>query len=823
MGIKIWKNQPKFKKIKKALSWTAKITGTILLIFLTTGIIFACILAAYIKVYLTPQLDLSLKDYTLDLTSTVYYTDSNGQAKELATLYDEENRVWVDYEHIPENLEHALVAIEDKRFYEHRGVDWYRTFGAFGNMFLSMRDTFGGSTITQQLIKNLTEEDEVTVQRKMLEIFRALDFEKNYSKQQIVEWYMNTIYIGEGCNGVGTAANVYFGKDVSQLDLAECASLIGITNNPSVYDPYINKKKNKERQELILKNMLEQGYITEEEYEDAVSKKLVFVRGENEKAPTVIYSYYVDQLIEDVINDLVEQKGISRKAANKLVYSGGYKIYACIDPKIQAIVDSVYSDLNNIPKTINSKQQLQSAMAIMDPDTGDIVAMVGGVGEKTGNRVLNRATQTLRPPGSAIKPLAVYSPAINLGYITPAKVMEDSPLRVIDNKLWPKGTYSGQMTIKEALRISSNTIAAKVLEKVTPQLSYDFLTNKLGITSLVIEREIGDKIYTDIDVAPLALGGLTDGVSVIEMTAAYATFSNNGIYTEPRTYTKVLDSDGNVVLEKKPKTIVAIKETTAAYINDLLKNVVAAGTGTAAKIPNMTVAGKTGTTDVDKDRWFVGYTPYYAAAVWTGYDTPEKITTATYYSNPAATLWQLVMSKVHEGFENKDFVKPGTFKSVNVCADSGLLPAEVCKHDIRGSRVITVSLDSKDIPRKYCDVHRFAEICSESKQLAGPFCPIELVEQKGVLDLHREPITPEVYMTDDAFVYSKMQVCPVHTEPIIEFPEFPEFPIETDDPLIPPEESGDPNGSTPPTESPTPSPTTSPAAVNNRRNNGRNN
>jgi penicillin-binding protein 1A len=603
-----------------------KIIGTVLLIFATTGIIFACIFAIYVKTSLTTDLDLNLSDFSLDQTSVIYYWDKETESyMELASLHGNKNSSWVKYNEIPLYLEHAAVAIEDKRFYDHHGVDWFRTVGAFGNMFLEMKDTFGGSTLTQQLIKNLTEYDDVTVKRKLLEIFRALEFEKNYTKEDIVEWYLNTSYMGEGCWGVGSAADVYFGKEVSELSLAESAALIGITNNPSMYDPYLDREANKDRQELILSEMLDQGLITKAEYQQAVREPLVFRRGSSSES-TVLQSnsWFTDAVIEDVINSLMEEKNISYSVASRLVFTAGYKIYTTIDPEIQAMVDEIYTNREELPSGYvqSETQELQSAIVIMEPDTGYIVAMAGGMGEKEGSRIYNLATQAVRPPGSTIKPIASYAPAIDLGYILPYTTIYDGPNIKLNGTNWYPSNddfnFRGLVTVRTALQYSINTVAAQLMDLVTPQVSYEYLTTKLGVTSLV-ENEDG---FSDIDFAPLALGQLTNGISVRELTSAYSCFPNKGVYTEGITFTRIEDAEGNTVIENTPEKNVAFSEVTAYYMNDMLQNVVNAGSGYTARLENMPVAGKTGGSDNWRDRWFVGYTPYYVAAVWSGYETP---------------------------------------------------------------------------------------------------------------------------------------------------------------------------------------------------------
>ena len=624
-----------------------RVLGTILLIVLVTGLLFLCIFAYYVKNCLSTDLDVQLSDFTVSLSSSILYEDADGNWQNLTNLSSTENRVWVDYADIPKDMEHAAVAIEDKRFYKHKGVDWYRTTGAFINMFLSMKNDFGGSTITQQLIKNLTKQDDITVQRKLLEIFQALEFEKSYDKEEIMEWYLNIVYFGEGCNGVYTAAETYFGKEPKDLTLAECASIIGITNNPSKYDPFISRENNKTRQETILKQMYEQGYISKEQYDEAMAQELVFVRSESEESTQTIYSYYAEAVINDVLNDLVEQKGVSRDTARTLLYSGGYQVYSCYDPSIQQAIDDVYTDLDNMPQRPSaSGQQFESAIVIMDPYTGEIKGMSGGTGKKTINFGTNRATQSKRPPGSSIKPIATYGPAMELGL---TQVNDAADIKLSGTSWYPKNSGGGNygvVTIREALQRSLNTVSAQILDKLTPRASYEFLKDKLGVTSLA---------ESDCDYAPLALGQLTHGITVREMTQAYSAFVNDGVFTYGRTYSYVKDSSGEVVLENPARTIVAFKANTAWNMADMLCNAVNSGTGSEARLTGMPVGGKTGTTTNNCDRWFVGFTPYYVAAVWTGYDMPEYM---NFSGNPAAQIWKLVMDPIHKDLPTKSFPTP---------------------------------------------------------------------------------------------------------------------------------------------------------------------
>lgn len=625
------------------------VIGTILLIGVVTALIFVCIFAFYVKTCITPSLDIDLNDFTLNQSSIIYYKDSNGDYQKLTTVKSSENRIWIDGDQIPQHMKDALVAIEDKRFYTHKGVDWFRTAHAALNMFTG-GSTFGGSTITQQLIKNLTQQDDITVQRKLLEIFQALDLEKNYDKDEILEYYLNAVYFGEGCYGVQTAAQTYFGKDAKDLSVAEAASIVGITNLPTYYDPFYSVENNKERQENVLREMYKQGYLKKAEYEEAKNEELDFVRGENSPGSSNVYSYYEEVVLSDVIGDLAKAKGISRNAASQLVHNAGYEIYACIDKDIQAKVDAIYTDPEKLPKTYGStKSQLQSAIVIIDQATGEIKALRGGTGDKTINYGLNRATGTTRPPGSSIKPIAVYGPAVEYGLISPSTLVLDKDekhVQLTHTSWYPKNSppgYDGIITITTALQKSKNTVAAQIVDKLTPSASLEFLRSRLGVTSL---------IDSDADYAAMALGEPHYGITVREMAQAYTALANDGVFTYSRTYTMVKDRSGKIILDNQPQTIQAFSQNTARTMTYMLNNAATYGTGAESRLSNMPVAGKTGTTSANRDRWFCGYTPYYTCAVWTGYDTPE---TMAFYGNPATQIWQKVMSAVHSDLPRKEF------------------------------------------------------------------------------------------------------------------------------------------------------------------------
>ena len=741
-----------------------KVVGTLLLIGIITTVILICFAARYIQTVIIPQAHVEA-NFVMDQTSIIYYEDPNtGEYVEHLSLHGDENRILVDYEDIPEDMIKATVAIEDRTFWEHHGVNWRRTLYGVILMFTG-QDIQGGSTITQQFIKNFTGYDDVTVKRKIQEIFTALDFEKNYSKEQILEWYLNYIYL-DGCNGVATAAEHYFGKDLSELSLAECASIISITNNPTIYGPNSNvrmtnedgevttgRERNKQRQELVLWTMWDQGIITEEEYQAAVAEELVFTTEVDEKEPDTIYNWYDEQLITDVMNDLMEQYGYSSLVASDMVYSGGLRIYACVDQNVQSIVESVYSDRSNLDLTSNSGQEIQSAIVIVDPE-GNIVGLAGALGDKTTNRGWNYASRSQRQPGSSIKPLSVYAPALEAGLITPASVFDDYPVQVLGGSAWPLNnpqTYRGLVTVADALRVSSNPAAVRVLQMLGFENSFNFMQDNFHI-DLEEGLEVNGETKNDLGSSQLALGGLTNGVRVIDMATAYSVFPRDGLYIESRTYTQVTriaeDGTEEVILDntnREPEAV--LSSETTYYINDMLKDVVTGGngaTGTAAQISGMTVAGKTGSTNSNTDRWFVGYTPYYTAAVWVGYDTPERIYAS---GNPAVTMWEKVMSQVHEGLENKDFTQPDGLVTVQICRDSGLRASEACLNDPRGSRVQSMTLFADDVPAETCAMHVSVEVCTDSPvldssgtaieglyHLAGEFCPREADESLGITE-----------------------------------------------------------------------------------------
>ena len=747
---------------KKILKGVGKVFGTLVLTGFLALLVFLCIFAMYIKNDLSQQVDFSVEGFSLDQTSTIYYQDrTTGQWKELKKLYSSENRVWVGLEDIPTDLQYACIAIEDKRFKDHDGVDWLRSMKAGLDLFMGNKSLYGASTITQQLIKNLTHDDEVTVRRKLLEIMRALQFENQYSKDEILEWYLNIIPLGQRCYGVQAAAEVYFGKDVEDLSLAECASLIGITNNPSRYDPYLNPEKNKERQEIILREMLEQGYISQNRYEKAVAEELVFVNRSGEGSQSGSYfTYFEDQVINDVVHDLMDKTGYEYDVALKMLQTGGYKIYCTIDPEVQAEVDRVYQNLDNLPQT-NSSQQLQSAIVITDNKTGDVIAMAGGVGEKTGSLILNRATQSYLQPGSTIKPITAFAPAMENGLITPATVYDDTPYQFTDKAAWPKNSdnvYRGLCSVTDAVSLSLNTVAVKVVAQLGVEYSFAFAEENFGLDLLEERVTSNGSVLTDKDLTSLALGALDGGVSVRDMAAAYTVFASDGLYREARTYTRVLDSNDKVILDNTQDSKQAISRKTAWYSTYTMLQAVQEGTGTGADLGDVQVAGKTGTTDDDKDKWFAGYTTDYTAVVWCGYDSPEEIVLTASAENPAVSLWKQVMGGVYPEGSYAEFQKPAEVVTASYCRDSGLLATDACRKDPRGDRTIQGELYLEDIPTQSCQVHRMVEMCGASNHVANEYCslvPGNHIYEQSMLNIVRGFPTPGIVVLDQQYVVSE--------------------------------------------------------------------
>ncbi len=710
-----WKRNTRRKTSSKAVQKKSKKSRGILksivyAVFICIFVILIACLGVGAGMYaaITQEMnEMNISELALTRSSIVYYNDDNGNSIEAATLFSDGNCIWIESNEIADVMKDAIVSIEDERFYDHNGVDIKRTTGAVlgyvREMFGKGTATYGGSTITQQVIKNITQEKDRTATRKIKEMMRAVAIEKQLSKDEILTMYLNIIYLANNCYGIEAASEMYFDKNASELELHEAALIAGITQKPSYYDPLKNPENAVTKRNTVLAKMYELGKISQEEY-NAAKEADIGLKGEHRQAKSNIYSYFIDSVINDVIRDLQKEKGYTESFATQQVYSGGLKIYTTMDYDVQEAIEDVFENNSNFS---GGARKAQAAMVIIDPTTGQIKGLVGGKGTKTDSRGLNRATQTTRQPGSSIKPLSVYAPAIEKGVITPTTRIVDEPIKI---KNWePKNSYSGfkgGMTVKKAVEISANIPAVKIVQNMGVNVSFDYVKNKFGLSTI----EDSDK-----DLSPMALGGLTNGVTVRDMAAAYAVFANNGNYIEPYSYTKVLDATNRVLLENKSESKNAVSASTAYIITDMLYGVVNnySGTGKLAKFPGMAIYGKTGTTNNDYDKWFVGYTKYYVGAVWFGFDTPASIRNAGVTNNISAKLWKLVMQKVHDGLEPNEILPGDNLVSTYICPISGDIAASGCEGTMQ-------YFEKGTEPQKYCSQeHAEGETFEEMSETGG--------------------------------------------------------------------------------------------------------
>lgn len=675
-----------------------------------TGSIVVSVMALYVFNALedAPIVDLSNVEVNLNNTSYIYVTDPDTQEQTVVKeLYSGQNREWVSYSEIPQTLIDVTVAAEDKRFREHHGVDWLRTIRSTLGYFGGSSRIQGGSTITQQVIKNLTGNDEVTPERKVQEIFTALKLEKNYSKEQILETYLNVAFFSNQCYGIQSASKLYFNKDISELNVAEAATLIAITNAPTRYNPLrenpnedygwgTGMEENKERRDYILGEMLDAGMLTQSEYEEWINYEVQLAPREEVQSTsdglTALTDWHTDQVIEDVITDLQEEYNYTRAYATNMVYSGGYRIYSTMDPDIQQSLEDSYANPDTFP-ALNNSEYPETAAIVIAPD-GSVKGMIGG-NEKTSNRLFNRATQSQRHPGSTMKPISAYLNAFERDLITWSTTFVDEPLTLTENGEtfeWPvnyTNNYTHEpMTVQYAVQQSINTVPAQIVNILTPQVCYDTLKNKFQISTL--------QEADATSLSAMALGGMTTGMTLEELVGCYQIFVTGGMYVKPYTYTHVTDMEGNVILEKDTTQVRVISEETATVLNRLLQTVVSRGTGAQANIQNQTgivTAGKTGSStgvkyvngvqvDIDNpDLWFIGFTPYYIGGVWMGYDIQEEIYYSTY---PTPILWKNLMLPIHEGLEAADFTYSENVQALQYCTESGDLATENCPSTATG-------------------------------------------------------------------------------------------------------------------------------------------
>ena len=800
------------------------------------------------------QIDVIPQGYT----TTVYDKDGN-EIEYLVGAHS--NRQYVYLKNLPQYLKYCFVSIEDERFYEHKGIDVRGIFRAGVLGLTTGHFTEGASTITQQLLKNqiFNGGRETTfvarLERKIQEQYLAIQLENELDKETILEYYLNTINLGSGTYGVQTASKKYFNKDAKDLTLSESAVIAAIAQSPVYNNPITYPENNEKRKNEVLNDMLAQGKCTQEEYQEAMADdvytRIQLVNIEDDSS--AYYSYFVDELIEQVMNDLQTELGYTETEATNLIYSGGLDIYTTQDSTIQNICNDVYADESNFPAmgvsyweltyalsiqksdgtTIHyhsndlldyykdyddpdglyvnnngSKFSLlfldkddmqakidafreammeegdtilgenavmtiqpQSSFVVMDQSNGEVDAIIGGRGEKKGNRTLNRATNTVRQPGSTFKILSTYLPALDAAGLTLASVQDDAgpyyyPGTETEVNNWTTtGKYEGLCTLRQGIYNSMNIVTVKTFVEVTPQVGYDYLT-KLGITSLVKSRKEDDgRVVSDINY-PMALGGLTDGVSNLELTAAYAAIADGGVYTKPIFYTKILDHAGKVLLENTPKKEQVMKESTAWLLTSAMEDVVNIGTGSSCKLTaiDMPVAGKTGSTSNYYDLWFSGFTPYYTATIWSGFDNNRTQTDKSYQKK----IWKTIMEQIHiqKNLETKDFTMPDSIVTAKICTKSGKLAVEgVCDEYLGGDSTKIEYFAKGTEPTEKCDVHVKASVCTKSHQLATDNCPASLVKEGVYLS------KDEIGKTSDSPYILPKTYCTIHkgsTTPIYE-------------------------------------------------------
>ncbi len=809
------------KKIQRINSKTSKITNLVSssvfkLIIFTVVILGVVGVAGGIGtlnalIDSAPDIDELLNQIEPEGYTTIIYDLEDNEIQQLHGA--DANRIYVEYDQIPEYLSNSFIAIEDERFRKHNGIDLEGFMRAIVKNLQTMSFSEGASTITQQIIKNNVLGNSVTIERKVQEMYLAVQLEKHLDKDRILELYMNTVNTGAGTNGVQTASHLYFNKDVWDINLAEAAVLASITNNPTRFNPITHPEDNRTRAERVLNKLLEQNLITQAEYDVAYNQDVyseIQVNNQTINASSD-YSYFVDETITQVAKDLSIQKGYTDAQAYNLIYRGGLSIYITQDARMQQIMDDAFMNEENFPPKnedyavklmyslsiqkddltdtfyhedqFDSREdadayiqsvkdeygltesdftnnlatenalyipQPQAAMVVMDYHNGYIKAMAGGRGQKRGNQTFNRATQAKRQPGSTFKILAAYAPALDARGYTLATVIDDVPFftklpngKTYSPKNWYSG-YEGLSTARRGIIRSMNILAVRTVADIGVDLAYDYLLN-FGFTTLVENDVRNGQSYTDKTLS-LPLGGLTDGVTPLELTAAYGAVANGGEYQEPIFYTKILDHDGNVLMTKESAHHQVINEYTSFLLTDAMVDVVSGsgGTGWAANFKNvsMPVAGKTGTTTSTKDLWFAGYTPYYAAAIWMGYDKPQKM---RYVRSYHKYIWRDVMEAIHEDLPRKEFEVPEGITRALVCSESGKLAVPgLCTDDPRGSTAYYEYFAPGTVPTEQCDVHKEVLVCTESGMFANEYCPPDTVVRRIVIE-RPEPLTDPAY------------------------------------------------------------------------------
>ncbi len=758
------------KAILKFFGWVLSIVMTVGIICAIVGLVVGGSFLLYVKNYLDTSIDsFDALAKEKNLTTMVSYVDDDGKIVELTSerLSASENRVWVKYSDMNPYLVNAFIAIEDERFWKHQGVDIIG-LGRVALDIVTGEGMRGASTITMQLIKNVTGDDDVTIQRKAQEIIRAINLEKRYDKTEILEMYLNQIYLSQNCYGVGAAAYTYFGKEVKDLTLIEAAAIAGITQNPSWWDPIIYPENNADRRNTVLKKMYELELITQEEFASAYMHELVLNIPDNDETEGIaIHSWYTDAAQQEAVQLLMQEFGYTKAIAEKALLTGGYNIVTAMDPEIQETMEKHFENDSDWERADESPIQPECSGVIINPTNGNVLALVGGRGQKMINLGLNYATQTRRPAGSSIKPLSVYGPGLEYGALTYGSVFDDSPINfgneTVDPETgdivysnshgYPKNApdkYDGLTTVHYGVEVSKNTVSWRALEALGLEESFDFLTNKLGISTLV-EKQVLDNgtVFTDIAYAPLAMGEFTYGVTVKEMTSAYQVFANGGVFHEERIVLQILGPDGEVIVDNKKESSIVMSVQNASIMTQMLKEVVSDGTAkTAITLDKlMDCAGKTGTTQANRDKWFIGFTPYYVCGIWFGYSMPRSLEDFSSTKTVPMLLWDDIMTEITAKYVKMDADGVEDLKTLDLapgittatyCRDSGKLMTDACKADPRGSRAEIGYFAPGTEPVSYCDVHMMVDYDKSHSGVASPGCDPDDIIQVGLLNILRK-------------------------------------------------------------------------------------
>lgn len=743
-------------KVSKIAAKAVKILFFSLLITLLLALIFSLVLGA--------SLDYSADEELFDAAKSTSVTHFYANAAEdggytpveiEATAFGAAKKVWYPYGEISDYLKNGFIAAEDREFFSHSGVNFRRTAGAFLNYIFKSENRYGASTVTQQVVKNISGDNEVSARRKLYEIFRALNMEKKHTKEEILELYMNVVPMSENIAGVGYAAEQYFGCEPSELTLAQAATIVGITNSPSRYDPRTNPQACIRRRNTVLASMREMNFITEDEYSSALAEELDLA----ERGESGYSSWFVETAVNDIVGDLARKYNISEAAARLKLVRGGYNIYTTENPRVQAALEETFENTENLPKEI--KSGLNFAMCVCDSKNGNLVGIIGSAGKKSGNRLLNFA-ETVHPPGSCLKPLALYAPLLNEKRINWASVFDDVPVEFSksdgDYTEFPKNSpevYNGLITVKDAVRLSKNTVAVRLYKMLGARRIFNSLKNDFGFDT-VTERAQGSSgtMVSDLSASPLALGQLSFGIRLRALTEAYTVFPSEGIYNGGRSYLYVTDKNGKTLLESRPETKRVFTPSCARIMNQLLMNVVADGTARSITLKDtVDTAGKTGTTANSRDKLFVGYTPYYTAGIWCGYTNSNNSIAALSPSH--LELWDKAMNKIHLACDCDEHFSTSGLVLQDYCKDSGELPDSVCSLDPRGCRTERGWFTPDNVPREYCTRHILCKYDLSSGEVVSDGREGDDIISISLLNMPERELPKNITVADDGYIYRK--------------------------------------------------------------------